>query len=224
MSAECVKYVRRFPHEFSSLASDENIFVAQTQLLFQRFQNKLYNERVHQEPGTKEFNRFEEAQTQTRYHYQWLVLFDFLKRLCDPKVVQYAVPKILACDGTDPHFYQPDDCKILPMPVEFSVAAYRVGHTMVRSSYAVNDKNLEVEFFDERFGTLGFSELPEDLVVDWRYLLPVASCIRPRVHGCHRLGPVGSAILLEVFGGMLVHCGNSFVHRHRWHPDPCVSK
>jgi hypothetical protein len=45
------------------------------------------------------------------------------------------------------------------------------------------------------------------------------------LHDCQRLGPVGSAILLEVFGGMLVHCHDtSFVHAQGWQPDPCVSK
>ena len=306
--------------------NDENIFVSQMQLLFHRFHNKLLAERVVQETGSKHFERFEEAQKQTRYHYQWLVLFDFLKRLCDPCVYAHAVAKILAADPKKyPYVYQPDAHGKLRMPVEFSVAAFRVGHTMVRSRYAVNAANLDIELFDERFGTLGFNGLPEELAVDWRYLLPVHRCIRPRmakgldpkladeiqamplpvvnsrnpndralgfrnlmrgnvmrlpsgqqaaqtlsghygscidpnldlgledlfnaagldgaklgadtplfyyilresevVHDCQRFGPVGSAILLEVFGGMLVHCdGTSFVHATDWHPDPCVSK
>jgi hypothetical protein len=304
--------------------NDENIFVAQMQLLFQRFHNKIYEERVERDPGSKHLDRFEEAQKQTRYHYQWLVLFDFLKRLCDPCVYKHAVPKILTGDPKQyPYFQHPDNCGKLRMPVEFSVAAYRVGHTMVRSRYAANAHELDIELFDERFGTLGFNGIPEELVVDWRYLLPVHRCIRPRMakgidpkladeiqdmplpvvnsrnpndralgfrnlmrgnvmrlpsgqqvaaalqqkygdclqefdlgldvlpcgcdidaekiagdtplfyyilreseirHKCERLGPVGSAILLEVFGGMLVHCENTFIHEESWHPDPCVSK
>ena len=43
--------------------------------------------------------------------------------------------------------------------------------------------------------------------------------------GGQRLGPVGSAILLEVFGGMLSFCETSFLHAEPdWNPDPCVSK
>lgn len=80
-----------------------------------------------------------------------------------------------------PYFYAPNAHDKLTMPVEFSVAAYRVGHTMVRSVYAVNGQNLDVELFDERFATLGFSNYPEELVVDWRYLLPVDDCLRPRM-------------------------------------------
>ncbi len=307
--------------------NDENIFVSQMQLLFHRFHNKLYNERVREENGG---GRFAEAQKQTRYHYQWLVLFDFLKRLCDREVYKFAAHRLVT--GKKPLIYKPDSHHKLTMPVEFSVAAYRVGHTMVRSEYAANSQNLDIELFDERFGTLGFTTYPEDLVVDWRYLLAVAECVRPRMSkaidplladeiqdlpvvdsnnpnnralafrnllrgnavglpsgqdaaaalnaagytmvdptfdlklddipgggwsrldavaagggpsplraqtplfyyilresevasGGQRLGPVGSAILMEVFGGMLAYCGTSFVSSEpKWNPDPCVSK
>jgi hypothetical protein len=303
--------------------NDENIFVAQMHLLFHRFHNKLYNERVYQEPGEAEFHRFEKAQEETRYHYQWLVLFDLLKRICDRDVYKHAAHKLIDGDKNFPYFFGPDHGK-LTMPVEFSVAAYRVGHTMVRSEYAVNDRNLDVELFDERFRALGFGEVPEDLVVDWRYMLPVDRCLRPRMskafdplladeiqnmprpvvnsnnpadralafrnllrgnvmsltsgqeaakllrdkgypiptpdvnpldevpgwkavhdrnpgltkatplfyyillesrvrNGGQRFGPVGSAILMDVFGGMLKYC-NSFLDKKDWNPDPCVSK
>lgn len=304
--------------------NDENIFVAQMQLLFHRFHSKIYEERVQQETSAEEFNRFEEAQTQTRYHYQWLVLFDFLKRLCDPNVYQFAVPRILDnADTTFPFFPAADGHGKMTMPVEFSVAAYRVGHTMVRSRYAANADNQDVELFDERFGTLGFSSTDERLKVDWKYLLPVGKCVIPRMckaidpkladeiqvmplpvvntnnprdkalafrnllrgnalslpsgqavagalnaagypvtvksgadlgvdpppagapadfdpdnlplfyyllqeswveHEGQRYGPAGSAILLDVFGGMLKNCKTSFVKEAAWNPDPCISK
>ena len=292
--------------------NDENLFVSQMQLLWHRFHNRIYNERItaHGEGGAR---RFEVAQEQTRYHYQWLVLFDFLKRLCDRKTWRFAVSKLVAGTAAFPYFHKPGPHG-LGMPVEFSVAAYRVGHTLVRSSYAANADHLDVELFDERFGTLGFGAVPEPLVVDWRYLLPVDRCIAPRLckavdplladelqdlpvvgsnnpadralafrnlmrgnalglpsgqaaakvlkarytnidtgykpsvpghpelgkatplffyilaesrdlEGGERLGPVGSAILLEVFGAMLRHCSTSFISADRdWNPDPCVSK
>lgn len=313
--------------------NDENMFVSQLQLLFHRFHNRIHDERVYQETSAEPFNRFEEAQRETRYHYQWLVLFDFLKRLCDRDVFQFAAKRLLSGSGrrrnTFPLVYGPDGHGKLPMPVEFSVAAYRVGHTMVRSVYAANARHTDIELFDEAFGTLGFSGLPAELEVDWRYLLPVEDCIRPRMgkaidpllanelqnlptpvvpsnnpadralafrnllrgnalglpsgqavagaldaagypgvsaafdlelddvpgwsrldalqrgksplrdntplfyyvlreselrHGGERFGPVGSAILMEVFGGMLALCDTSFLSADDWHPDPCISK
>ena len=292
--------------------NDENIFVSQMQLMWHRFHNKLYNERVTHH-GESEKNRFELAQESTRFHYQWLVLFDLLKRLCDRETYIFAVSKLMAGTQSFPCFHKPG-AHGLDMPVEFSVAAYRVGHTLVRSAYAVNESNLDVELFDERFGTLGFTSYPEELIVDWRYMLPVDDCVNPRLckavdpllanelqdlpvvgsnnpndralafrnlmrgnalslpsgqavakalkakyphidasynpsipgkpslakatplfyyilaeskdtQGGDRLGAVGSAILLEVFGAMLRFCGTSFVSKNRdWNPDPCVSK
>ncbi|MBN4050641.1 hypothetical protein JYU13_00890, partial [Gammaproteobacteria bacterium AH-315-M22] len=79
-----------------------------------------------------------------------------------------------------------------------SVAAYRFGHTTVRSRYAVNSLHPEVELFDERFGTEGFTSLPTDLVVDWRFLL-------------------------EVFLGILKHCGTSFLSQKNWKPSACIT-
>ena len=71
--------------------NDENLFVSQMQLLFHRVHNKIYDQRVSA-PNPHE--RFETALHETRYHYQWLVLNDFLKRVCDPKVYKFAKSKI----------------------------------------------------------------------------------------------------------------------------------
>jgi len=51
--------------------NDENIFVSQLQLLFHKFHNKLID------AG----HDFESAQQEARYHYQYIVLHDFLQRV-----------------------------------------------------------------------------------------------------------------------------------------------
>jgi len=154
--------------------NDENIFVSQMQLLFIRFHNKVYDSVVAKYPGSE---RFEEAQKITRYHYQYLVVNDFLRRICDKQIFDFALKKAHAHNY--PLVYKRDKHGNLPMPVEFSVAAYRFGHVTVRNTYAANGENTEVDLFDERFGTLGFSSLPEDLVVDWSFLLDVDTCVPP---------------------------------------------
>ena len=154
--------------------NDENIFVSQLQLLFLRFHNKVYDSMVAEVPAGE---RFEEAQRKTRHHYQYLVVHDFLARICDESIFDFAVER--AHKHKYPLVYGPDDHGRLPMPVEFSVAAYRFGHTTVRSRYAANSSFPEVDLFDERFGTEGFTSLPTELVVDWRFLLPVDDCIPP---------------------------------------------
>ncbi len=151
--------------------NDENLFVSQLQTLFLKFHNLRLVGRG-----------FEKAQEDVRYHYQYIVLNDFLKRVCDPKVYAYAQPKIVenACKKRSERDYPFCDlvhAGRICMPVEFSVAAYRFGHSMVRSVYPVNENFPAIELFDERFGTLGFGQVPPELTVDWRFLLDVEPCV-----------------------------------------------
>jgi hypothetical protein len=162
--------------------NDENIFVAQLQLAMHQLHNRIFDERVHQRDiSEKGWTRFAAAQRETRYHYQFVVLFDFLKRICDPGIFTFAAEKICAPKAEFPLCYGLDDHGKLPMPVEFSTAAYRVGHTMVRDRYALNAQHTEVELFDEAFDTLGFSALPDHLVPDWRFLLALDPCVTPHM-------------------------------------------
>ena len=150
--------------------NDENLFLSQLHLLFLRFHNRLLIE-----------NDFEEAQRQARYHYQHLVLRDFLRRICDTDVYEFALDRIeananrLQEEREYPFFHEAliDEVDRVQMPVEFAAAAYRFGHSMVRSQYPVNADYPAIEIFDERFGTLGFGQVPPKLTVDWRFLLDV---------------------------------------------------
>ena len=148
--------------------NDENLFLSQLHLLFLRFHNRLLIE-----------HDFERAQREARYHYQHLVLHDFLGRICDEGVYNFALPLIRVnanrgqAQREYPFFRDAliDDGDRVRMPVEFAAAAYRFGHSMVRSQYPVNADYPAIEIFDERFGTLGFGQVPLELTVDWRFLL-----------------------------------------------------
>ena len=150
--------------------NDENLFLSQLHLLFLRFHNRLLIE-----------HDFERAQREARYHYQHLVLHDFLGRICDEGVYNFALPLIRVnanrgqAQREYPFFRDAliDDGDRVRMPVEFAAAAYRFGHSMVRSQYPVNADYPAIEIFDERFGTLGFGQVPLELTVDWRFLLDV---------------------------------------------------
>ncbi len=143
--------------------NDENIYLSQLQLLFLRFHNRRIVGRS-----------FEEAQKDVRYHYQWIVLYDFLRRICDEDIYNEVICGLE--DGKYPKCDLLDDCNRLCMPLEFSVAAYRFGHTLVRSQYPANAEYPAVDLFDEKFGTEGFSHVPKKLTVDWRFLLDVEDC------------------------------------------------
>ena len=112
---------------------DENRIVAGLHEIMLRFHNRWVDRLTRAHPSWPAAQVLAEAQRQVRWYYQWAVLTDFL-----PTVV--GRPALAAVFGGDPRrprlaFYHP--CREA-MPVEFSVAAYRFGHSMVRPIYRLN--------------------------------------------------------------------------------------
>ncbi len=141
--------------------NDENTIVSQLQGLFLRFHNRT----VAENPGLD----FSELQQIVRHHYQYVVLHDFLPRIVHSKVLA----KLEGPDGRfDAHklkFYHYRNDPF--MPVEFSVAAYRLGHSMVRPGYRLND-NVLLPIFPVPSqglpeGLTGFREMIPVWGIDW---------------------------------------------------------
>lgn len=110
--------------------NDENLVVAQTHLAMIRFHNRVVN---HIAPGTPSADLFNRARELVVKHYQWMIKTDFLPRIVDAAIVQDVFAngrKFFEKEATPEH---------LPtMPIEFSVAAYRLGHSMIRDAYQWN--------------------------------------------------------------------------------------
>lgn len=173
--------------------NDENLFINQMHLLWLRFHNAMLLSNLG--AGHTNRARFEEVEQRVRHHFQFILLHDFLCRVCHPETYQSAVQKIeeaaeeqrKALDANKaehlpkayPLVFRHKNKHGMPMPIEFSVAAFRFGHTTVRDAYPANESQLDIELFDERFGTNGFSALPQELGVDWRFQLEVDPCIDP---------------------------------------------
>ncbi len=108
--------------------NDENSIVSQFQCLMLRFHNRVVDD--------NKTLSFPELQRVVRWHYQWVILHDFL-----PKIVSKPVLDALKANGK----YDQAKLKFFHwkndpfMPVEFSVAAYRLGHSMIRPGYRLND-------------------------------------------------------------------------------------
>lgn len=162
--------------------NDENIFLSQMHLLFLRFHNRrIIDLLIRHDNANEPPPRFEDVQRDVRYHYQALVLYDFLQRVCDVDVYNFALQKIQENANRPegerdyPFFlgHLIDDAGRRRMPVEFSAAAYRFGHTLVRSNYPANPTYPRIEIFDERLRTTGLSPIPPELTVDWQFLLDV---------------------------------------------------
>jgi hypothetical protein len=106
--------------------NDENILVAQLHLAFLKFHNAVF-----ENEGGRDFEKTRQI---VRWHYQWIVLHDFLTKLIDNNDLQHVLT-----EGR--RFYLPEiqsDYAEAYIPVEFSGAAYRLGHSMVRQVYTHN--------------------------------------------------------------------------------------
>lgn len=139
--------------------NDENKIVAQIQALFLKFHNKIYDQLAAQFEAGKESERFDEAQRIVRWCYQWIVLHDFLPKICAPTVVSDILP---GSRQRRPNFqfYAPHEGDAY-IPVEFSVAAYRFGHSMVRPSYSLNKIAFSTAKFTSKGGvTTDFKRIP----------------------------------------------------------------
>jgi hypothetical protein len=110
--------------------NDENLIVSQLHLAFARFHNRVVAD-VADELGAAVTpgEIFAEAQRVVGWHYQWLVLHEFL-----PITVGNALTDDVLTNGPL-HYHWHNDPYI---PVEFSVAAYRFGHSQIRPSYRAN--------------------------------------------------------------------------------------
>jgi Animal haem peroxidase len=109
--------------------NDENLLVGQTQLAFLKFHNKVVDRLAAGPNAPAPADLFAEARKQVTWHYQWMVLHDWVERITETGIVA----KILH-EGRKFYRFQ----KVPYMPVEFSAAAYRLGHSMVREVYSHN--------------------------------------------------------------------------------------
>ena len=136
--------------------NDEHRIIAQLHLLFIRFHNALVDHLKAKK--VKDDDLLVEAQEQTRWHYQWIIVHDFL-------------PKILGAELSTFHREHYNWKREPFIPVEFSAAAYRFGHSMIRDRYGLQRRPPDLEgpprgilLFPD---LVGFTWLPRQLVIDW---------------------------------------------------------
>jgi len=150
------------PREVSGAAiisdprNDENIVIAGLQVAFLQFHNQVVDRIRQQNPSLETAEVFDNARQQVTWHYQWMILHEFLPQIVGPSVVN----DVLA-NGR--RFYEPQGGPAR-IPIEFQIA-YRFGHSMVRPSYRANfTGNGGAPFFALVFDTAsGSSGEPPDL-------------------------------------------------------------
>ena len=112
---------------------------------------------------------FAEARRIVTWHYQWMVLHDFVERLTEDGIIDSILEK-----GRQFYRFQTTPY----MPIEFSAAAYRLGHSMVRERYSHNrifdntGFNLLFKFTGLSGDVQGedgqFKTVPSNWIIDWR--------------------------------------------------------
>jgi hypothetical protein len=122
--------------------NDENLAVAQTHLAFIRFHNRVVDSLPSATPPSQRFALARELATK---HYQWMIRHDYLPRICAAGVLNDVFN-----NGRKAFEVGANPTDVPTMPIEFSVAAFRLGHSMIRRAYNWNAR------FDDGAGTLDF--------------------------------------------------------------------
>lgn len=165
--------------------NDDNLALAQTHLAFAKFHNAVVDKLQR---GEKGFRRgcplhpngcpprelFNCARREVCQHFQAIILEDFLPRILHSSALEWI-------QSGDDNFFKTDGEDGVFMPLEFSAAAFRFGHSMVRSFYEWNYFQCSEELrsgpldltqlfeFTNFSGDLGRApRLKSDWIIDWR--------------------------------------------------------
>lgn len=117
---------------------DETLLLSQLHIVFLELHNRLLDE-VRETDAPATAADFAEAQRLTRWHYQWLVLHDYLPRILDPEVMV----RLKRMTEPDRPWHASQLRHFRPrlkafVPIEFAAAAFRFGHALTRDSYELN--------------------------------------------------------------------------------------
>jgi len=161
---------------------DENLILAQLHVAFLKLHNLVIgNSDLLKDPRhhrQKEESDFAVAQRVVRWHYQWIVRHDYLENVvCD--TIRKKLDDLEKTKRASP----PANFRI---PVEFSMAAFRFGHSMVRNSYdkgiSQEQKNVTLQTLLSLTGALGLTTprgkantvLPSEWRVCWNRFFEIA--------------------------------------------------
>jgi hypothetical protein len=142
----------------------DNLILRQLHATFLKFHNEAVRQLSAKRPtimGVEHLGSetiFEQAQRLVRWHYQWIVRHDLLPRILHTSVWNRPGRTIRGYSQLNSSF---------SIPIEFSLAAFRFGHAMVRNAYGLNCRQRRVTLPD--LMALGHkpSPFPDDFVIEW---------------------------------------------------------
>jgi hypothetical protein len=153
--------------------NDSNLILSQLQVAFLRAHNAIVD---------KKTCSYEDARKTLQKHYHWLILHDYLPKFVSDETIQKAQSEPL---------YNPKD----GLPLEFSMGAFRFGHSMIRRSYYVNDSLRELSlahlftllvlcFASKPTFGKGYDSLPEWAIIQWEKFLDPSD---PNINAARKL-------------------------------------
>jgi hypothetical protein len=133
--------------------NDVHLPMSQLHLAMIRIHNGLIDRL--REDGVGEADLFEEARRSATWHYQWIVVNEFLPLVAGPALVEEVLEDggRWYGEGAEPF-----------IPLEFADAAYRFGHSQVRHAYRLNGDGAEYPLLPD---LVGFRPVPSARVIDW---------------------------------------------------------
>lgn len=172
--------------------NDENAFVAAVQSLFIRFYNLLLHAIEHDTDGAAALKHTGESATEaavrlSRWHYQHIILTEFLPAFVNETVLEKALH--ILRHGSLPRGFRHG---VGFIPAEFSVAAYRFGHGTVQSTYDIGSRVVNLFANDGQPGLPAFG--PKSEVIDMSKFFTV-----PGGSPAQKARPVGPTLAAELF-------------------------
>ncbi len=193
-------YLRDLPVEHGMvLAGDledtrnlDNLILRQLHVVFLKFHNEAIRQLGANPPtitGIESLGPgtlFERAQRLVRWHYQWIIRHDFLPRILHTDVWLYQERRVRK---------RPEPGKSYAVPIEFSLAAFRFGHSMVRNAYRLNCRKKRVLIGELMALGQKAAPIPDDYLAEWGTFFD----------GLPTSGPQASSSFLDTSVSMAMH-------------------
>jgi hypothetical protein len=141
--------------------NDAHLFTSQMLVAFIGLHNRLVDRL--RDDGAAEPEVFDEARRAATWHYQHVILREFLPGLIGARLTAELLddgPRLYRTDASDPY-----------IPFEFADAAYRYGHAQIRPRYQVNAHFGPCPVFPD---LMGFGPVSPEHTVDWALQIDVA--------------------------------------------------
>jgi hypothetical protein len=143
--------------------NDSHIVVSQLHVAMIKVHNRLVE--LARGRGVAGAEVFETARRETVWHYQWVIVNDYLPRLVGAELVESVLEH-------GPRFYRSNGAPRIPF--EFADAAFRYGHSQVRDSFELNSDKQALRLFPD---LIGFRPVPAELAIEWSRLFDVEGAV-----------------------------------------------